>query len=134
MRDVRDFHKKFNAVPDILKQVVLLKDCRTSPVRRRRPKKKILARRLFQTKYFASASTREGAIDPVCFDAFLKILNLKKTRANTVVNNFLRSGAAPSEYRGGNRLPEKYQTMKEAIIAFIKTFPCDSSHYCRGEL
>lgn len=44
----------------------------------------------------------------------------------------MKTGAAPTENRGGDYKSAKYKDKFSSVIAFIKTLKCEGSHYCRG--
>lgn len=131
MRDLKTFHDKFYSSHNKLKQdALILKFTQAIHVKRRRPKNQSHSRKQFQTKYFVS--TYERSLIPVCQSTFLNTLNIKRCRVQRVVSNFVKTGGAPCENRGGDFKSGKFENKRLAVIDFLKTLKCDSSHYCRA--
>lgn len=131
IEDIQQFHDRFYISKKKIDQdTLLLKYCQSVPCSRVRPKNNGHCRKLFQTKY--SVPKADGVITPVCMKSFQAILKLKRTRIETVMKNHYKTGLAPKEKRGGDNWSSKYVGKTEAIVTFIKTLECESSHYCRG--
>lgn len=69
----------------------------------------------------------------VCRAALLAILQESKNRVHLVCKKYLETGVVPAETRGGARQLDKYNTKKESIKTFIKSFVPVQKHYCRAK-
>lgn len=85
--------------------------------------------------YFVKkAILRPGAPDklPVCQKAFMKILNVKKTRIQNVCKKHMQGGSI-KDNRGGDTRSKKYATKRKAIAKFMGQIQPIEKHYCRGK-
>ncbi|XP_050294906.1 uncharacterized protein LOC126735055 [Anthonomus grandis grandis] len=131
IRDLKAFHEKFYSTYDKLKEFpFILKYTQVLNIKRRRPKNEMHSRKQFHTKYFVSSIER--TLIPVCQQTFLNSLNIKSLRVQRAIGNFMKTGTAPQENRGGDYKSKKFKNKCLAVILFLKSLKCDSSHYCRS--
>lgn len=78
---------------------------------------------------------RQGKVEnvKVCRAAFLRILQESRNRVQLICTKYLATGLPPTESRGGARQVDKYNTKKESIKTFIKSFVPVQKHYCRAK-
>lgn len=129
--DVRKFHDNFYAQTTKIAQDGFILKCISSvPVKRHRSVTGVRENPTTIIKYFVQVNAKTV---PVCRQAFLRILNLKKHRVQGVAKRFLSTGVLPKETRGGDRRTKLYDDKRRSVINFIKTFQCIESHYCRSK-
>jgi len=136
MRDIKNFHNNFYASNIKTEQdVLILKFTKFNPVKRHRPKNDKHASKKFHTKYYVPFHQDNGTFKSVqvCQAAFLGIIQVSRSRVETVIRNFMRNTESPKENRGGLRENRKaaYVRKQEAVIKFIQTLTVQESHYCR---
>lgn len=128
--DINKFHLAFYDRPDKqIQDAFILKNVEPLPVKRRRSVGQREPKTM-SVKYFIQTPSKKV---PVCRQVFLDILGITKHRVNTVVKNFKIDGTIPKEKRGGDRKSRLYENKRNAVIAFIKSFKCIESHYCRSK-
>lgn len=66
----------------------------------------------------------------VIFHLFSVLLDRK--RLSRIAHHFFEKGTSPKERRGGARVSKQKMAITASIIAFIKRFPVEDSHYGRG--
>lgn len=130
MEDIRSFHYRFYKIPDkITQDNFILKYTKVSHIKRVRNEHSNRPRTLAP-----SYSVQKGTSTiPVCKDAFLDILNLKRYRVEGVLSRFFKNQLMPAENRGGDHRSTKLFDIRENIIKFIKSFTVIEKHYCRGK-
>lgn len=69
---------------------------------------------------------------PVCQITLLNVLNIKICRVQRILDNIIKSSTAPAENRERDNKSTNYKDKSFAVITFIKTSKCDTSHYCRS--
>lgn len=57
---------------------------------------------------------------------------LDRKRLSRIAHHFFENGTSPVERRGGVRVSKRQMDITASIIAFIKRFPVEDSHYGRG--
>ena len=82
-------------------------------------------------KYYITTARKERV--PVCFQAFMRITQMSKSRLN-LLNRKMHVEGYVSDKRGGFRQQHKYSEQKEDIKEFINQFPPKESHYCRSKV
>lgn len=106
-------------------------------MKRHRPKNDKHASKKFHTKYYVPFHQDNGTLKSVqvCQAAFLGIIQVSRSRVETVIRNFMRNTESPKENRGGLRENRKaaYVRKQEAVIKFIQTFTVQEFHYCRSK-
>lgn len=135
MDDVRRIHQQYYQHPDLQSKYNYI----LQHVKVNTPKRKIIPegmerKRNVSTQF--SLPKKGGGITVnvrVCRAAFLTILQEKRDRVNRLCQKFLETSITPKETRGGDRRTLKYQSKRNAIVEFIKTFRPLQSHYVRGK-
>lgn len=129
MEDVKSFHDRFYSLADKVSQDnFILKFCSVGPVSRVRNPDSARPRSM-AISYFVIKNKK---LIPVCKNAFLGILNLKRYRIEGVLGRFLHKSEMPVENRGGDHKSSKNSHLREQIVEFIKSFAVLEKHYCRG--
>lgn len=69
----------------------------------------------------------------VCQATFLGIIQVCRSRIETVIRNFIQNIELQKKNRGGLRENRKvaYVSKEETVIKFIQTLTVQESHYCR---
>lgn len=135
MRDIYNFHKNFYASNIKTEQdVLILKYTKFDPVKRHRPKNDKHASKKFHTKYYVPFRQDNETLKsiPVCQATFIGIIQVSRSRVETVIRNFMKNIESPKENRGGLWENRKvaYVSKQEAVIKFIQTLAVQESHYC----
>lgn len=108
----------------------ILQYTKSKQVQRRRPKTNEKTPKAFHTKFFVRRNDETDMI-PVCQNAFLQILQIKRSRVEFVTKNFQKCGFIPEETRGGDHVSAKFNDKKQSIVEFISSLACSDVHYCR---
>jgi len=124
MHDIKNFHNNFYASNIKTQQdVLILKYTNFGPVKRHRPKNEKYASKKFHTKFYVPFHQDNGTLKSiqVCQATFLGIIQVSRSRVETVIRNFMRNIESPKENRGGLRENRKvtYVSKQEAVIKFI---------------
>ncbi|XP_069354794.1 uncharacterized protein [Maniola hyperantus] len=134
MGDLMNIHKHFYFKKNKIHQDnFILKNCVTKNVQRHRPKDGTgCLKNMSITYYLYKKSDKKNV--RVCKEAFMSILNIKKDRIWGVLRrSHNSSGALAKETRGGDHRSQENESKRVAINAFIQSFECRESHYCRGK-
>lgn len=133
MSDLLNIHKNFyDKKNKIFQDNFILKHCSTKNTQRHRPKDGTRGSKNMSVTYYLYKKS-DGKNVRVCKEAFMAILNVKKDRIFGVLQRSHKaSGALAKETRGGDHRSIKNETKRDAINAFIQSFQCRESHYCRG--
>nr|CAI5837518.1 unnamed protein product [Callosobruchus analis] len=130
MEDIKLFHQTFYAnTSKIAQDTFILKYATVSTVKRIRNEFSNRPRTM-ATTYHVRKKSKE--IVPVCKEAFLGILNLKRYRVEGILGRFLHKHQLPRENRGGDHRSCKSQDVRQNIVQFIKSLTVIEKHYCRG--
>ncbi|KAK4886850.1 hypothetical protein RN001_003121 [Aquatica leii] len=117
MTDIKQFHKLFYSNRDKAAQdAFILCYCTGTPPKRSRTGKnesKIIKRSI---SILYTIPTKEGIKIPVCREAFLGVLDLKKDRIIRLIKKFKETGKQPIENRGGDRCSFKHINMPRRSI------------------
>ncbi|KAL1490097.1 hypothetical protein ABEB36_012838 [Hypothenemus hampei] len=135
MQDVRKIHEKYYQVPDLQwKKNYILQHVYVNTAKKRCVVEGLEGRKNLST-CFVLPKQRCQVIENirVCRVAFLNILQEKRDRVNRLCQKFLESDPTPAETRGGDRKSLKYESRREAVKEFIKTFRPIQSYQTRGK-
>lgn len=138
MRDAKKFHDIFYSSNIKTEQdVLILKYTKFGSVKRHRPKNEKNACKKFHTKYYIPFYQDDETLNlvQVCQATFLGIIQVSRSRVETVIRNFMRNIESPKGNRGGLRENRKvaYISKEETVIKFIQTLTVQESHYCRSK-
>lgn len=132
MLDIHKFHEEFYRTKNKKDQdAFLLKHCRVSKVKRRRPRVGQRQPTQYITKLFVRKRNSVQLIR-VCQKAFIKILGITEHRIRKVSRTFVCTGSVVQEKRGGDHTSAKNIQKLSAVKRFIESFKCLESHYCRS--
>jgi len=115
MRDIKNFHNNFYASNIKTKQdVLILKFTKFRPVKRHRLKNDKHANKKFHNKYYVPfyQDNRTLKSVQVCQATFLGIIQVSRSRVETVIRNFMRNTELPKKNHGGLR-----ENRKEAYVS-----------------
>src|SRR5690606_5307342 len=130
--DIQKFYEEFSVLKDYVSRKAFVMSCTTvHQPSRRRPNQgsRLGAHHSFSTRYFVSTVTGQ---EQVCKNSFMSILGVQRRFLETAAKEKISVGTPLSERRGGSRVTEDQQQIKENIVAHIKMFRCRSSHYSRN--
>lgn len=128
------FHRSFyKSVKKIEQDNFILKYVSTIKIRRRRPVTASRPARKTSTKYFVRKNNTKELI-PVCKQAFLGILNVKKGRVEGIIRRHFETGQMSVENRGGDKKEFEFRSRREAVIKYIKTLQPLQIHYTREKV
>lgn len=131
MVDIKNFHKLYYSSNDKLKQDnFILNYCNVKKVDRHRPSTGSRPSKTLSISYKIRTSSRNV---PVCRETFLGVLGISKNRVQTVTKHYLLTGDVPKENRGGDRVKNKNDGKKNAVVAYISGYKSVESHYCRSK-
>lgn len=134
MRDIKKFHDLFYANKTKCAQdSFIISFCSGTPPKRNRPRENAKQVKRHTVSVTYKIATSEGIKIPVCREAFLGVLNIKKDRVLRIIKKFRENGQLPVETRGGDRIKDKNVQKKQNIKQFIESLKCTESHYCRSD-
>lgn len=132
MSDVKSFFDAFYKFKNKNKQdAFLLKHCSVKSVQRRRPTTMKYTPKTSQTSYFVYSLSLKKRLR-VCQTFFLKVLQIKKYRIQTIMKEYFEKGTLIKENRGGDHVSQKNEIKKIGVMNFIEKLHCEEPHYCRG--
>ncbi|KAM3955420.1 uncharacterized protein ACR2FA_010691 [Aphomia sociella] len=132
MVDVKKFFNAFYKFKEKSKQdAFILKHCSVKSVKRCRPTNNKHRPKTSQISYFVYSTSLKKRLR-VCQNFFLKVLQIKKYRVQTVMKEYFEKGTLIKENRGGDRVSQKNRQKKIEVMNFIEKLHCEEAHYCRG--
>lgn len=130
--DIQNFHGQFYKTNNKKDQdAFLLKHCRVSRVKRRRPRVGQRQPTQNTTKLFVRKRNSVKLIR-VCQKTFINILGITENRIRKVSRTFASTGSIVEEKRGGDHTSAKNILKLREVKKFIESFQCLESHYCRS--
>lgn len=132
MLDIQNFHEEFYGTKNKKDQdAFLLKHCRVSRVKRRRPRVGQHQPTQNTTKLFVRKRNLVKLIR-VCQKTFISILGITEHRIRKLFRTFACTGSVVQEKRGGDHTSAKSMHKSREVKRFIESFKCLESHYCRS--
>ncbi|XP_072377489.1 uncharacterized protein [Diabrotica undecimpunctata] len=134
LQDVTKIHRRYYKDADLQSktQFILQHVMVFSAKRTRIPER--TSKRMVSTSFYLPKQRHNKTENiKVCRAALLAILQESRNRVQLLCQKFLQTGVLPSETRGGARHVEKFNTKKESIKTFIKSFVPVQKHYCRAK-
>lgn len=108
MNDVRHFHSLFYSYKTKKEQDYFIKrHCTSGTPARKRPREDTVSNKPKAVSIVYTVRSIEGVKVPVCRQAFLGILGVKKDRVIRIMKCFQNTGKLPEDKRGGNRVKQK---------------------------